>query len=96
MDKQHDIEQAAACRRLWAAVLSEAIAALKTWRNGGKHVLEGRKAETWLLHADTCGPGSFEWVCSVLDLDPVAVRDRLRRQYPARSANRAERLAEAE
>ena len=96
MDEQSNIEQAAACRRLWAAVLSEAIAALKVWRNSGKHVLEGRKAETWLLHADTCGPGSFEWVCSVLDLDPVAVRDRLRRQYPARSANRAERLAEAE
>ena len=94
MDKQRDIEQAAACRRLWAAVLSEAITALKAWRNGGKQVLEGRKAETWLLHADTCGPGSFEWVCSVLDLDPVAVRDRLRRQYPVRSANRAERLAE--
>ena len=94
MDKQRDIEQAAACRRLWAAVLSEAIAALKVWRNGGKHVLEGRKAEAWLMHAETGGPGSFEWVCCVLDLDPVAVRDRLRVQFPPRSANRAERLAE--
>lgn len=95
MDKQSNIEQVAACRRLWAAVLAEAIATLKAWRNGGKQVLEGRKAEAWLMHAETSGPGSFEWVCCVLDLDPVAVRDRLRRQYPARSANRAERLAEA-
>ena len=96
MGKQSNIEQAAACRRLWAAVLSEAIASLNAWRNKGKHVLEGRQAETWLLHAETCGPGSFGWVCCVLDLDPVAVRDRLRVQFPPRSANRAERLAGAE
>lgn len=95
MDEQSNIEQAAACRRLWAAVLSEAIASLSAWRNKGKHVLEGRKAEAWLMHAETSGPGSFEWVCCVLDLDPVAVRDRLRVQFPPRSANRAERLAEA-
>lgn len=95
MDKQCDIEQAASCRRLWAAVLAEAIATLKAWRNGGKQVLEGRKAEAWLMHAEANGPGSFEWVCCVLDLDPVAVRDRLRVQFPPRSANRAERMAEA-
>lgn len=96
MDLQRDAEQAAACRALWSAVLFEALATLKVWRRDGKHALEGRKAEQWLLHADERGVGSFAWVCQVLDIDPVAARERLRCQFKPLAASRAERLAEAE
>lgn len=95
VDSRRDAEQAAACRALWGAVLFEALATLKIWRRDGKHVLEGRKAEQWLLHADERGVGSFAWVCQVLDIDPVAARERLRCQFKPLAASRAERLAEA-
>lgn len=94
-DLQCDVEQAAACRALWSAVLFDALATLKLWRRDGKNALEGRKAEQWLLHADERGVGSFAWVCQVLGIDPVAARERLRCQFKPLAASRAERLAEA-
>jgi len=37
-----------------------------------------REAKQWLLSEETGWPYSFECICAVLDLDPNAVRQRLR------------------
>jgi hypothetical protein len=61
---------------LWCAVLLRAIEDLV-----GSHLIEQRRAyrlvrhnaETWIL-SPSLEPGSFQWICSNLNLDAEAVR----------------------
>ena len=54
---------------LWTAVMGRALLDLNVPE-------ESVSARRW-FGADSQGIGSFTWVCHSLDLDPVAVRERL-------------------
>ena len=58
-----------ACRALWSAVLIQAIRDLD-----GKYQSERFQAKQYVFFDADRGPGSFGWVCHMLDLDPEAVR----------------------
>ena len=67
-------------QRLMIAVLHDALDCLEKYRYAtGSH---GRQlfheTEQWFLADETEWPFSFECICGVLDLDPNAVRQRLR------------------
>ncbi len=67
-----------AAKALWAAVLARAV---EDYRYAGKNKesLAYRKdARQWIQCTDFTGVGSFSYVCDALDLDPDAVRYRLR------------------
>ena len=48
---------------LWAAVINQAVADMESYRQGDK-----RSAERWIF-SPADAPGSFVWVCDMLDLD---------------------------
>ena len=57
-----------ACKRLWAAVLNQAIEeALKCKKKDLK-----KSALSW-LRSKNQGIGSFLWICGVLNIDPTSV-----------------------
>ena len=68
-----------AYRRLWAAVLWQAVAdvvRLGTAKRG--HVFGiAKQSKQWLDDRHTKDVGSFHWVCRVLDMDPERVRPRI-------------------
>ena len=51
-------------KHLWAAVLGRAVDDLKS-----KNQLQRSSAEYWLRNRKKTGPGSYLWVCDVLDVD---------------------------
>jgi hypothetical protein len=64
-----------ACRRLWAAVLEQAI---KDARDETSKPLrferpDGQSAQHW-FGSENDGIGSFLWICEMLDLEPRFVR----------------------
>lgn len=59
-------------RGLIAAVLRSAVA---DYFRGGYH---GDAAEVW-IYANEKTPFSFFWICEFLDLEPLILRERLRR-----------------
>ena len=58
-----------ACRALWSAVLIQAIRDLDS-----KYASERYLAKQYVFSDPDRGPGSFGWVCYMLDLDPDAMR----------------------
>lgn len=50
-------------RSLWAAVISQAVADMNSHRQTDSHY-----ARTW-VYSSKDAPGSFRWVCEMLDLD---------------------------
>lgn len=58
-----------ACRALWSAVLIQAIRDLD-----GKYQSERTLARQYVFFEADRGPGSFDWVCYMLDLNPEALR----------------------
>ena len=58
-----------ACRALWSAVLIQAIRDLD-----GKYQNERFQARQYVFFDADRGPGSFDWVCYMLDLNPEALR----------------------
>lgn len=79
------------CRLLWVAVLTLAIddATGNRRRDCGDHarneafkVNHATRAIAWFTSA-AVSPGSFRWVCAVLDLDPDRVRNLLHKKFEA-------------
>lgn len=62
------------CYRLLASVLETAIDDCLT----RAHRREGLEAEQWIFAADTAAPLPFLLVCDVLDVEPHALRRRIR------------------
>jgi hypothetical protein len=64
-----------ACRRLWAAVLEQAIkdARDETTKRRRFERADGQTAQHWFL-SENGGIGSFLWICEMLDLEPRFVR----------------------
>ena len=68
-------------QRLLIAILDDAINCFQKYcpaddRHGNRLF---REAEEWIMSEQFHGPFSFEHICSVLGLDPAAVRCSLRR-----------------
>jgi hypothetical protein len=61
----------AVCRRLWAAVLTQAIRDVENGSDG-----EREQALGWIFNGQKVG-NSFDSVCEWLDLDPQRARDAL-------------------
>jgi hypothetical protein len=70
-------------RRLLLAILEDAIVCFQ--KNYPRSPADGnrafREAEEWIMSERYDGPFSFEHICSVLGLDPSAVRCRLRLKH---------------
>ncbi len=64
-----------ACRKLWAAVLEQAIkdARDETSKTLRVERADGQTAQHW-FHSENDGIGSFLWICEMLDLEPRFVR----------------------
>ena len=67
-------------RRLWAAVINQAVDDIKgvpDWADKNSihyKVLRGEQARAWLKSKRT-DPGAFLWICDTLKLDPKPIRD---------------------
>ena len=69
-----------AARSLWTAVLARAVDDYR-YKGATKESIAYRKdARQWIDCSSYKGVGSFAYVCEALDLDPDAVRDRLKRK----------------
>ena len=73
------------CRRLWAAVLEQAI---KDSRGGRTYHIITEEARAWLQN-NRESVGSFIWVCRILDLDPSYVRGKVNQQRSVKATWRA-------
>ncbi len=79
-----DFEASEKCphRKLWAAVLGKAIQDLfpaggdKSVNTLANYRVLEREARDWLL-CDAFEEGSYLWVCEVLDLDALALREAI-------------------
>jgi hypothetical protein len=86
-------------RRLLAAMLERAVKdALGPTEDGGGACSQAERdrALVWFA-ADESGPGTFRWLCSLLDLDAASVRGAIRQGGPQRLAvldDGAARIAE--
>lgn len=58
---------------LWTEVLMQAIYDIVGFKASAHRPVDQFEAKNWFLFDGFC-PGSFRWVCNVLDLDPVTVR----------------------
>ena len=63
-----DQREAAACMRLWRAVMQQAMRDLNTR-------FASRKARRW-FDSDSEGPGRLRWICETVGLDPEEVRSK--------------------
>lgn len=68
-----------AAKALWAAVLARAVDDYRYSGNNKESLAYRKDARQWVRCTDYVGVGSFNYVCEVLNLDPDAVRDRLKR-----------------
>jgi hypothetical protein len=68
-------------KRLMLAVMEDAVfTVMKYAGRTSKHARRlVRDVERWTTQRNSTWPFSFENICAVLDLDPAALRDRLRR-----------------
>ena len=73
------------CRRLWAAVLEQAI---KDARGGRTYHIITEEARTW-FRSQNEDVGSFIWICRTLDLDPSYVRGKVNQQPVVRATWRS-------
>ena len=73
------------CRRLWAAVLEQAI---KDARGGRTYHIITEEARTW-FRSQNEDVGSFIWICRTLDLDPSYVRGKVKQQPVVRATWRS-------
>jgi hypothetical protein len=64
-----------ACKRLWSAVLEQAISDVQGDSNSDRE--EARK---WLL-SENYGTASFLWICDVLGLEPNFLRNAYRNEW---------------
>lgn len=67
--------------QLWAAVMQLAILdaapyARKEEEYTYEQVRHGRQALNWIM-SEHCMVGSFRWVCDLLKLDRIEIRDRI-------------------
>jgi hypothetical protein len=64
--EQNHINQSSPERDLWASVLDQAV-------NDLNDTIERPRAIAWFW-SDNDYEGSFQWICMILDLEPVKVR----------------------
>lgn len=74
-----DEDSEAASRRLWCAVILNAIDDAKSTATSARTQDDARKARVWL----TVPSRDFDEVCYLAGLDPNAVRQRARVMFPA-------------
>ena len=72
-------------RRLWAAVLEQAV---KDARGGRTYHIITEEARAWFRSKNE-NVGSFIWVCRILDLDPCYVRAKVDQQPVVRATWRS-------
>ena len=72
------------CRRLWAAVLEQAIDDL------GRGYVYAGQAQAW-FQSQNEGVGSFLWVCRMLNIDPDYAREGVSRKSTVTLLSRMER-----
>ena len=78
---RHTPPEGAAELQLWAAVLH--LGLLDAIGGTGTPPLEADRALRW-LYSTKNHPGSFVWICVLLDLDPTAVKAAWLKQIKAR------------
>lgn len=67
------------CRRLWIGVLNQAMLDLeRVHRTWDVTTQTARRSEVyiWMFLTNDVRPGSFIWICNILDKDPEAMRRR--------------------
>ena len=70
-------------QRLMIAILADAV---DCFQSRDRRLC--REAEEWIMSDRYAGPFSFQHICSILQLDPTAVRDTLRRKQARHGATR--------
>lgn len=69
-------DTAFAYKRMWAAVIKEAVECLDYGARGEKPLVRRQareEARIWFI-SDEFGPGSFTWICHILGIDPERTR----------------------
>ncbi len=67
-----------AARALWTAVLARAVDDYRYPGTNRESRAHRKDARAWVDNLEYQGVGSFTYVCQAIDLEPDAVRDRLR------------------
>ncbi len=66
-------------RRLWWAVMEDAVHCINTGTDGADKPLNRQAAEAWAwVDSDEMSVTSFRWICQIFDLEPAAVRTGIR------------------
>ena len=71
------------CRRLWAAVLEQAVEDVKRGRDNSDTAL------SW-FQSDSENVGSFLWVCGILGIDPESIKRILVQRHSGIPVRRVE------
>ena len=74
----HDSINPDTVRAIWTAVLSQAVVDYRYRGSAKGSAVQRIDAANW-VNSTYEGVGSFSYVCDVLNIDPDAVRDRLKR-----------------
>ncbi len=70
-------------RRLWWAVMENAVHCINTGTDGADKPLNRQAAEAWAwVDSDEMSVTSFRWICQVFDLKPAAMRAGIRQMPP--------------
>ncbi len=70
-------------RRLWWAVMEDALYCINTGTDDANKRTGRLAAEAWTwVDSDEMRITSFQWICQVLDLEPAAVRAGIQQMTP--------------
>ena len=73
----------AGSRRLWWAVMEEAVYSINKGTESADKRMNRQATEAWAwVDSDEMGVTSFWWICQVFDLEPAAVRTGIRQMRP--------------
>ena len=71
------------CRRLWWAVMEDAVHCINTGTDDADKRTARQAAEAWAwVDSEEMSVTSFRWICQVFDLEPAAVRTGIRQMTP--------------
>ena len=70
-------------RRLWWAVMEEAVYSINKGTDSADKPMNRQAAEAWAwVDSDEMSVTSFRWICQVFDLKPAAMRAGIRQMPP--------------
>ncbi len=70
-------------RRLWWAVMKDAVYSINTGTYYADKPTNRQAAEAWAwVDSDEMSVTSFRWICQIFDLEPAAVRTGIRQMTP--------------